>query len=66
MITNLTGITEQMLADDGLEKPVVAERFAEMLRAGADADRGVQCAVRPLLPLLFPAGRTAWRMRCAA
>ena len=34
MITNLTGITEQMLADDGLEKPVVAERFAEMLRAG--------------------------------
>ena len=34
MITNLTGITEQMLTDDGVEKPVVAARFAEMLRAG--------------------------------
>ena len=28
VITNLTGITEQMLDDDGLEKQVVAERFA--------------------------------------
>lgn len=34
MITNLTGITEQMLNDDGLEKQVVAERFASMLREG--------------------------------
>ena len=34
VITNLTGITEQMLDDDGLEKQVVAERFAAMLREG--------------------------------
>ena len=34
VITNLTGITEQMLADEGLEKPAVAERFAGMLRDG--------------------------------
>lgn len=65
MITNLTGITEQMLADDGLEKPVVAERFAEMLRAGRTLIVAYN-AQFDLCFLYFSCGRTAWRMRCAA
>lgn len=31
VITNLTGITEQMLREDGIEKQHAAERFAQML-----------------------------------
>lgn len=34
MIVNLTGITEQMLTEQGLEKRTVAEQFAAMLSAG--------------------------------